>query len=62
MYPMYFIPPYNDGKKYKTVLNQIPKTHILSANMYELEIIRLMHLLSPNHPDVKQIVDGTSHA
>ena len=59
MYPMYFIPSYNDGKKYKTVLNQIPKTHILSANMYELEIIRLLHLLSPNHPDVKQMVDGT---
>lgn len=59
MYPIYFIPPYNDGKKYKTVLNQIPKTHILSANMYELEFIRLLHLLSLNHPEVQKMVAGT---
>lgn len=41
MYPFFFIPPYNDGKKYKTIFNQTPKTHIMSANMYELEILRL---------------------
>lgn len=46
MYPYYFIPPYNNGKKYKTVLTQTPQTHILSANMYELEILRLLHLLT----------------
>lgn len=56
MYPAYFIPPYNDGKKLKTLLNQTPKTHILSANMYELEILRLLYLLSPLNTDVKQMV------
>jgi hypothetical protein len=39
MYPEYFIPPYNDGKKYQTLIPMSPKTHILSANSYELEII-----------------------
>ncbi len=42
MYPEFFIPPYNDGKKYRSVLGQIPATHIFSANLYELEIIRLL--------------------
>ena len=52
MYPEYYIPPYNEGKKYKTLMNVAPKTHILSANLYELEILRLLYLLAPKHPDV----------
>lgn len=59
MYPIFYIPPYNDGKKYKTILNQTPKTHILSANMYELEILRLLHLLAPHHPETKTMTAGT---
>lgn len=59
MYPLFFIPPYNDGKKYKTVFNQTPKTHILSANMYELEIIRLLYLFAPTNPTVKEMVEKT---
>lgn len=59
LYPIFFIPPYNDGVKLKTIYNQIPKTHIFSANMYELEIIRLLYLLAPNNPTVKEIVDKT---
>lgn len=47
MYPIYFIPPYNQNKKYQTVIPMSPKTHILSANSYELEIIRLLHLFTP---------------
>lgn len=46
MYPIFFIPPYNNGKKYPTVLGQMPKTHILSANAYELEILRLLYILT----------------
>jgi hypothetical protein len=46
MYPEFFIPPYNGGKKLQTVLGQTPKTYIFSANMYELEILRLLTLLS----------------
>lgn len=59
MYPIFFIPPYNDGKKYKTVMSQTPKTHILSANSYELEIIRILHILSPNNESVINMVSKT---
>jgi hypothetical protein len=59
MYPVFFIPPYNDGKKLKTVLNQTPKTHILSANMYELKILRLLFILSPDDDEIKAMVTET---
>jgi len=59
MYPIYFIPPYNDGKKLKTIIGQTPKTHILSANMYEFEILRLLHILAPENPDVKAMISET---
>lgn len=59
MYPIYFIPPYNDGKKLKTIFNQTPKTHILSANMYELEILRLLYLLAPENEIVKTMISHT---
>ena len=48
MYPEFFIPPYNGGKKLQTVIPMSPATHILSANAYELEIIRLIFLLAPH--------------
>lgn len=59
MYPIYFIPPYNEGKKYQTIVGQMPKTHILSANMYELEILRLLYLLAPDNIEVRQMISGT---
>lgn len=59
MYPVFFIPPYNAGKKYKTIFNQTPKTHIFSANMYELEMIRLLHILAPDNETVKEMVKQT---
>lgn len=59
MYPLFFIPPYNDGKKYKTIFNQIPKTHILSANMYELEILRLLWMFASADNTVKDMIDQT---
>lgn len=59
MYPIYYIPPYNGGKKHKTIFNQMPKTHIFSANMYELEILRLLHLLRPGLPEVEHMVTDT---
>jgi len=58
-YPGYYIPPYNGGKKLQTVIPMSPKTHILSANSYELEIIRLLHLFAPDDPAVKNMVMGT---
>ena len=59
IYPAYFIPPYNEGKKLQTVIPMSPKTHILSANAYELEILRLLHLFAPEEPIVKDMVRGT---
>ncbi|MBN2853244.1 MAG: hypothetical protein JXQ23_10970 [Clostridia bacterium] len=57
MYPIFFLPPYNNGNKLKTIFNQTPKTHILSANMYELEIIRILHILDPENETVKEMVE-----
>lgn len=59
MYPMFFIPPYNGGKKHKTILNQTPQTHIFSSNMYELEILRLLSLLWPTHTDIRDMTKKT---
>jgi len=59
IYPKFFIPPYNDGKKLKTVIPMSPKTHILSANAYELEIIRLLYLFAPENIEVQEILTKT---
>jgi hypothetical protein len=59
MYPQFFIPPYNNGRKLRTVTGQLPKTHILSANMYELEILRLLHICAPDNPDVFAMISAT---
>jgi hypothetical protein len=52
MYPFFYIPPYNGGKKYQTVIPMSPKTHILSANSYELEILRLLCVFAPENPEI----------
>ncbi|MBQ3176550.1 MAG: hypothetical protein IJB52_01920 [Clostridia bacterium] len=59
LYPAFMIPPYHHGEKCRTILGQLPGTHILSANGYELEILRLLHLLAPEHPDVRDMNAGT---
>ncbi len=59
MYPLYFIPPYNNGIKLKTLLSQTPKTHILAANSYELEILRLLAILTVNNDTVKLMTEQT---
>ena len=59
MYPVFYIPPYNGGNKLKTVLDALLKTHILSANMYELEILRLLFLFAPDNPEIKHMIDKT---
>ena len=59
MYPIFYIPPYNGGKKLKTVLNQTPKTQILSANMYELEILRLLCIFAPENTEVSNMIAKT---
>jgi hypothetical protein len=58
-YPGYYLPPYNDNKKYQTVIPMSPKTHILSMNAYEMEILRLLYLFAPENLIVKDMVRGT---
>lgn len=59
MYPMFYIPPYNDGKKLRLITGELPKTHILAANHYELEILRILVLFDKNNSVVKNMIDKT---
>ncbi len=59
MYPLFYIPPDNGGKKYRLITGQMPKTHLLSANHYELEILRLLALWGSGNDRVAQMVDQT---
>lgn len=59
MYPLFYLPPYNEGRKFQTVMTVLPKTHILSANSYELEILRILFLLAPQNLLVKEMVAQT---
>ena len=58
-YPGYFLPPYNDNKKYQTVIPMSPKTHILSMNAYEMDILRILWLFAPENPIVCDLIQGT---
>lgn len=58
IYPEFYIPPHN-GKKLRTVTGQLPKTQILSSNMYELEILRLLVLFAPERTEVREMVGRT---
>lgn len=60
LYPLFYIPPYNDGKRLRLFTGELPKTQILSANHYELEILRLLAQWAPEHPSVKHMLEETS--
>lgn len=59
MYPNYYIPPYNGDKKLRLIQGYLPKTNILYANHYELEIIRLLSLLAPENKKVNELAGNT---
>ena len=59
MYPSVYIPPYKGGEKYQTVIPMSPKTHILSANSYELEILRLLHMFAGQNGEVCDMIGET---
>jgi len=59
MYPIFYIPPYNNGQKLQTVISMSPKTHILAANSYELEILRILYMFSPDDPKIHEMVVRT---
>jgi len=59
MYPLYFIPPYNNGKKLRIISGYKPKTILLSSNHYELEILRILNLWSNKNDIVKDMTMNT---
>ena len=59
MYPNYYLPPYNGGKKLRLVQGYLPKTHILYANHYEAEILRLLVKFAPDNEMVQDMVYHT---
>lgn len=59
MYPNFFIPPYNEKKKMRLIQGYLPKTNILYANHFELEIIRLLALFDCESITVQQMIDKT---
>lgn len=61
IYPNYYIPPYNADKKLRLIQGYMPKTNILYANHYELEIIRLLYMFAPENPQVNEMVERTIH-
>lgn len=59
MYPLFFVPPYNNGKKLITINGVMPKTNIFSANHYELEILRLLALWRSSDDAVQYMLHRT---
>ena len=61
IYPNYFIPPHNGNKKLPIINGKLPKTHILYANHYELEILRILFLFAPENETVQSMIKKTLH-
>ncbi|MDE7278107.1 MAG: hypothetical protein K2N26_00035, partial [Oscillospiraceae bacterium] len=59
IYPDYYIPPYNGNKKLRLIQGYLPKTNILYANHYELEIIRLLFMFASENEKVNEMVEST---
>lgn len=59
IYPNYYLPPYNGGKKLRLVQGYLPKTNILYANHYEAEILRLLVKFAPDNQTIKDMVYHT---
>ena len=59
MYPLFFVPPQNGGRRLMTINGVMPKTHVLSANHYELEILRLLALWRPDDERVRHMLIRT---
>ena len=55
--PVFYVP--DEGVRVKSLLGQTPKTKILTGNMVELEILRLLCLLDPDNSQVLLMRDET---
>ncbi|MCL1887465.1 MAG: hypothetical protein FWF96_01160 [Kiritimatiellaeota bacterium] len=58
--PLFFTPPWPDGKRARLITGHLPKTGILHANHYELEVVRLLLLFAPQNPEVRDMAARTS--
>lgn len=59
LYPDFYLPPYNNGKRLRILTGQLPQTHIFAANHYELEILRLLLLWDGGNPRVQAMAQET---
>ena len=59
--PAFFVPPYNNGKKLKTVIPMGAQTAQVSDNAYELEIIRLLHKFTQPNNEIANMVGVTEN-
>ena len=59
IYPNYFIPPYNENKKLRLADGSLPKTNILYANYFELEILRILFQFAPENEMVQEMISNT---
>ena len=59
IYPNYFIPPYNENKKLRLADGSLPKTHILYANYFELDILRILFQFAPENEMVQEMITNT---
>lgn len=57
MYPDFYIPPYNNKKKLRLIQGYLPKTNILYANHFELEILRLLALFDRDNDDINHMLN-----
>jgi len=57
--PLFYRPPWPDGKRARLITGHLPKTGILHANHYELEIIRLLLLFAPHDQRVRKMAAQT---
>lgn len=59
IYPHHYIPPCHGNRKLRLIQGYLPKTHILYANHYELEILRLLSRLVPEDEKVGDMIKDT---
>ena len=59
LYPDYYVPFYDKGKKLRLVQGYLPKTNLLYANHYEAEIVRLLVRFAPEDAAVKDMAAHT---
>ena len=58
MYPLFFVPPESPHKRL-IITGIIPKTHLFSANAYELEILRILFMWRSDDERVKDMLVKT---